>query len=87
MKRSEAIKILASWAKPEILSDVYSNNYEEWAENLLYTLEDDLEMLPPFNFDKSSPHTDVYDWDDESPKITDQELLLSALIEEIKGTK
>ncbi len=48
MKRSEVIKLLANWAHPTILSDVYSNNYQEWADNLLYTLETEYGMQPPF---------------------------------------
>lgn len=47
MKRSDVVKLISSWAKPEILADVYSCNHEEWADNLLYTLENDVGMLPP----------------------------------------
>jgi hypothetical protein len=47
MKRSYAVAVLAGWAKPEILVDIYSNNYEEWADHLLHTLEKDLGMSPP----------------------------------------
>lgn len=45
MKRSQVVDIIASWAKPEILQDVYANNYHEWADNLLYTLETEANML------------------------------------------
>jgi hypothetical protein len=47
MKRSEVVKLLANWAKPEILDDTYSKNYQEWADNLLHTLEKEVGMLPP----------------------------------------
>jgi len=47
MKRSQVIYLIANWAKPEILHDIYSSNYTEWAENLLYTLENEIGMLPP----------------------------------------
>lgn len=49
MKRSTVVDIIASWAKPEILQDIYSNNTQEWADNLLYTLETEIGMLPPYN--------------------------------------
>jgi len=42
MKRSQLIDIIAGWASPEILHDVYSNNYKEWADNFLHTLENEL---------------------------------------------
>lgn len=48
MKRSKVLDIIAAWGKPEILQDVYSNNYQEWADNLLHTLETELGMLPPY---------------------------------------
>ena len=49
MKRSQVVKLISDWAKKEILDDVYSHNYEEWADNLLYTLENELGMFPPIN--------------------------------------
>jgi Mor family transcriptional regulator len=42
MKRSLLVDIIAGWASPEILHDVYSNNYKEWADNFLHTLENEL---------------------------------------------
>lgn len=39
MIRQDIIDLIADWAKPEILSDMYANNYREWADNLLYALE------------------------------------------------
>lgn len=44
MKRSKVIEILSSWGKPEILQDIYHNNYTEWADNLLYTLENEFNL-------------------------------------------
>lgn len=69
MKRSKAVEIIASWAKPEILQDVYSNNFEEWADNLLYTLETDLKMKGPSvlgycKFDYQA----IHGWDEENEK-------------------
>jgi len=46
MKRSKAVAIIADWGRPEVLQDMYSNNYEEWADNLLYVLEGELGILP-----------------------------------------
>lgn len=45
MKRSHVLDIIASWAKPEILQDVYANNYQEWADNFLHTLESELGFM------------------------------------------
>ena len=45
MKRSEVLDIIAAWAKPEILQDVYANNYTEWADNFLHTLESELGFM------------------------------------------
>ena len=45
MKRSQVVDIIASWAKPEILQDVYANNYQEWADNFLHTLESELGFM------------------------------------------
>jgi hypothetical protein len=39
MKRSDIVNIIADWGKPEILDDVYCKNYQEWSDNLLFTLE------------------------------------------------
>ena len=50
MKRSEVVELIASWAKEEILDHVYYRNYEEWADNLLYTLEHEIGMLPPTRY-------------------------------------
>jgi hypothetical protein len=46
VKRSKVVEIIASWVKPEILCDVYDCNHEEWADNLLYTLETELGFCP-----------------------------------------
>lgn len=42
MKRSQVIEIIASWGKPEIFQDIYAGNHQEWADNLLYTLENEV---------------------------------------------
>lgn len=43
-KRKQTVDIIANWAKPEILQDVYNNNYVDWADNLLYTLESEYKI-------------------------------------------
>lgn len=47
MKRDKVVELIAAWGKPEILYDVYNNNYEHWADNLLYVLEAEIGMRPP----------------------------------------
>jgi uncharacterized protein (DUF433 family) len=47
MKRSEVVKLIANWAKPEILNDVYSHDYQEWADNLLHTLTEEYGLFGP----------------------------------------
>lgn len=47
MKRSTMVDIIAGWGSSQILNDMYANNYKEWADNLLYTLENELGMKPP----------------------------------------
>lgn len=53
MKRSSVVELIAAWGKPEILQDVYSNNYKEWADNLLYTLETEIGIVPPKHINKN----------------------------------
>ncbi len=68
MKRSEVVKLLANWAHPTILDDVYSNNYQEWADNLLYTLETEYGMSPPKYKDPGHFPGDEFEvsgWEDE----------------------
>lgn len=59
MKRSQCIDLILNWAKPEILQDVYNNNYEEWADNLLYTLETEYGILPPTFVLKQQIHENI----------------------------
>lgn len=47
MKRSDVVSLIANWAKPEIFQDVYNGNVEEWADNLLYTLEHEVGIIKP----------------------------------------
>ena len=47
MKRSKVVQLIAAWGSEGILEDVYYKNYEEWADNLLHVLEDEIGMLPP----------------------------------------
>ena len=55
MKRSKVVEIIAAWGKEDILQDVYYKNYEEWADNLLYVLEDEIGMLPPTRYFGGEP--------------------------------
>lgn len=69
MKRSEVLDIIAAWAKPEILQDVYANNYTEWADNFLHTLELELgfKRVHEYDSDESSleevPYEPEEGWD------------------------
>lgn len=71
MKRSKVMELIAAWGKPEILQDVYSNNYKEWADNLLYTLETELGMLPPYKrgeepFGYNEGYIEAPSWESEN---------------------
>lgn len=64
MKRSDALAIIKGWAT--ILDDIYCGNAGEWADNFLYTLENDLKMLPPYTDKTIEGHEcEVNEWDKE----------------------
>ena len=67
MKRSDVVEIIAAWGRPEIFMDVYGGRTEEWADNLLYTLEHELGMLPPEHAFTSGERSGHYlnEWEGE----------------------
>jgi hypothetical protein len=70
MKRSSVVDIIASWAEPEILQDVYANNTKEWADNLLDVLENEIGILPPKNpkltMSQVYSKIDLHSWEPEN---------------------
>lgn len=77
MKRSEVVKILSGWAAPEVLRDNYGNDYQQWADDLLHTLTEELKMGPPlitvnkdsYNREKGRMGWDIHEWEDEDEKV------------------
>lgn len=68
MKRSEALAIIKGWAT--ILDEIYCGNADECADNFLYTLENDLKMLPPYTDKTIEGHEcGVNEWDKEDSNI------------------
>jgi hypothetical protein len=55
MKRSEVVNILKGWASKEILTDVYSNNLDHWANELLYVLENELNIINRSRYNDTNP--------------------------------
>ena len=68
MKRSKALSMIKGWVT--ILDEVYCGNVDEWADNFLYTLENDLKMLPPYTDKIIEGHEcGVNEWDKENCNI------------------
>lgn len=47
MKRSDVVKIIEGWFQPETRSDIYNDQCDIIADQLLYVLENECGMLPP----------------------------------------